>query len=141
MGRDGSVERFSVRQTMPHPGYAIHSPPSQAQYGAVTDFFVECCETQHQAKTLLSARDYASAVIHDAAFTAPRRRFLWLCATAFILADKDLRSQVRAWSRARYFEDAHIATGIVHEKPYKIVSKFTARLIDDMRAQGAQIFG
>lgn len=140
--RDGLIERFAIRQTIPHPGYDAECPPSQSQYGAVADFFVEGCETRSQAKTLLSARDYAAAVIRAAPFTAPRRHFIWLCATAFILADKDLRSRVRAWNIACFSKGySDISVGIANHKPYKLVSGFASKLIDDMRAQGAQIFG
>lgn len=140
VGREGRIERFAIRQTLPHPDVA-HEPPSQAQYGAVTDFFVECAETRHQANTMLSARDYAGAVVHNAPFTAPRRRFLWVCTTAFILADKDLRAKVRAINSTRYRSHFSISTGIANDQPYKIVSKFASKVVDDMRAQGAQIFG
>lgn len=140
--RDGLVEKFAIRQTIPHPGYDAECPPSQLQYGAVTDFFVEGCETRSQAKTLLSAKDYAAAIARSAPYSAPRRHFIWLCATAFILADKDLRSRVRAWSIACFSKGyTDISVGIAHHKPYKLVSGFASRLIDDMRAQGAQIFG
>lgn len=141
LGCEGSIERFAIRQTLPQPGHMEDDPPSQAQYGAVTDFFAECCETRHQAKTLLSARDYAEAVVRDMPFTVPRRQFIWFCATAFILADKELRSRARSWSGARHREGSHISAGIANENTYKAVRRFTARLIDDMRAQGSHIFG
>jgi hypothetical protein len=37
--REGTIERFSFRQTIPHPQHEAFSPPSQLQYGAVSDFF------------------------------------------------------------------------------------------------------
>jgi hypothetical protein len=141
-GREGTVERFSFRQRFPHPQHEAFSPPSQAQYGAVCDFFADVCETRSQAATLLSARDYAEIVSKSFPFTAPRRRLIWICATAFILSDKELRSRVRAWDIRCWREgSSDIACGIAFHKPFKQVAKFAQRLIDDMRSQGAEIFG
>jgi hypothetical protein len=141
-GREGTVERFSFRQTVPHPQHEAFSPPSQAQYGAVCDFFADVCETRSQAATLLSARDYAEIVSKSFPFTAPRRRFIWICSTAFILSDKELRSRVRAWDIRCWREgSSDIACGIAFHKPFKQVTKFAQKLIKDMRSQGAEIFG
>jgi hypothetical protein len=139
LGREGGVERFSIRQTIPYCGYEVECFPSQSQYGAVCDFFVDGCETRFQAHTLLSARDYAEVITKSsgAAFTAPRRRFIWICAAAFILSDKDLRSRVRSWSEATWSKGWSAS----NRNFEKAVKKFVARLIDDMRAEGAEIFG
>lgn len=142
VGREGTIERFAIRQTIPYCGYEVACPPSQTQYGAVCDFFAEVCETRFQAHTLLSARDYGEAVAKRFSFTAPRRRLIWLSATAVILSDKDLRSRVRSWSERCWSRASpDLSFGIASHKPYKLVTKFTAELIDDMRAEGAAIFG
>lgn len=139
IGRDGSVERFSIRQTIPYCGYEVQCLPSQAQYGAVCDFFMDGCETRFQAHTMLSARDYAEMVAKSSgsSFTAPRRRFIWICAAAFILNDKELRSRVRSWSEANWSK-GWSASGRRFEKT---MAKFAGAVIDDMRAEGAEIFG
>lgn len=136
--RNGDVERFAIRQTLPYRGYEGEAYPSQSQYGAVMDFFIECCETRHQAHTMLCARDYAQIVSRSVKFTAPRREFIWLCTAAFLLADKDLRSRVRSWNARRF---TSIEVGIANHAPYKRAQKFVSQLIDDMRSQGSEIFG
>jgi len=141
-GREGTVERFEFRQTIPYCGHEVECPPSQAQYGAVCDFYAETCETRSQARTLLSAREYAEEIATGYAFTAPRRRLLSLCAAAFILSDRELRSIVNSWSIARW--SGRIA-GFGHARTYRDVNKkvqaFASRLINDMRRDGAEIFG
>lgn len=142
LGREGTVERFTIHQTMPSSAIEPNVYPTQAQYGAVTDFFVEGCETRWQANTLLCARDYSEIVAKHFSFPRERRRFLWVCIAAFILGDGDLRSQVRAWviaSRSRAFGD--IESGIAHQKPFKRSEAFTLKLIKDMRAAGSEMFG
>lgn len=142
LGREGTVERFAIRQTMPPSTIEPSVYPTQAQYGAVTDFFVEGCETRWQANTLLCARDYSEIVARHFSFPRERRQFLWVCIAAFILGDGDLRSQVRAWiiaSRSRAFGD--IESGIAHQKPFKRSEAFALKLIDDMRAAGSEMFG
>jgi hypothetical protein len=138
VGREGTVERFEFRQTIPYCGYEIECPPSQAQYGAVCDFFVDVCETRYQASTLLSARDFAGVVAQTFPFTAPRRHFIWLCATAYILSDRDLRARVRSWNIAQWTKGS---AGKSSVKSYKLVTKFACKLVDDMRGVGAEIFG
>lgn len=59
LGREGTIERFALRQTIPQYDINGAEPPTQAQYGAVMDFYLEPCETRWQASTLLSARDYS----------------------------------------------------------------------------------
>jgi hypothetical protein len=142
VGRDGNIEWFAIRQTIPYCGYEVDCPPSQAQYGAVSEFFAEVCETRFQANTLLSARDYAEVVAKSFPFTSTRRRLIWVCATAFILADKELRGRVRSWSIACWSRGSSgVEAGIATHRPYKVITKFAARLVDDMRAEGAEIFG
>jgi hypothetical protein len=142
VGREGSIERFEFRQTMPYCGYEVECPASQAQYGAVCDFYVEPCETRSQAHTLLSAKEYAEEVSAGYSFTDPRRRLLSLCTAAFILSDREMRSIVKTWSIARW--RGRIA-GFGHTRTYREVNKkvqtFAARLINDMRREGAEIFG
>lgn len=142
VGREGSIERFEFRQTIPYCGYETECPPSQAQYGAVCDFYLEPCETRSQAKTMLSAREYAELVADGYSFTAPRKRLLALCTAAFILSDRETRSIVKAWSIARW--SGSIA-GFGYARTYGAVNKkvqtFAARLINDMRRDGAEIFG
>ena len=140
IGREGTIERFEVRQTIPYCGYEVECPPSQAQYGAVCDFFVEVCETRFQANTLLSARDYAGIVSQGFPFTAPRRHLIWLCTTAFILSDKELRSLVRTWNISHRGRSGVSARG-AYLRCYKKIAKFASRLVDDMRGTGAEIFG
>ena len=142
VGREGTIERFTIRQTIPHPGYEAPCPPSQSQYGAVCDFFAEPCETSSQAKTLLSARDYAEVVARSFSFTAARWDLIWHCTAAFILSDTDLRSRVKAWSIASWKNGyGEIAAGIGNHKPYKRIEQFARKLVDDMRGAGAAIFG
>jgi len=143
VGREGTVERFEFRQTIPYCGHEAECPPTQLQYGAVCDFYVEPCETRSQAHTLLSARDYALEVASGhSSFTAPRKRLLALCTAAFILSDREMRSVVKSWSIARRSE--RIA-GFGYARTYRDVNKkvrtFAERLINDMRRDGAEIFG
>lgn len=138
LGREGDVEKFAIRQTLPYRGYEGEAYPSQRQYGAVMDFYLECCETRFQANTMLSARDYAKVVSQTPNFTAPRREFIWLSTAAFLLAEKDLRSRVRSWSARSY---PSVQLGIANDPLYKCASKFVSRLVSDMRAQGSEIFG
>jgi hypothetical protein len=137
--RDGEIERFEILQTLPYCGYEEPCPPSQAQYTAVSAFFMEGCETSFQAKTLLCARDYAHAVAKSFPFTGHRQEFLWFCIAAFILSDKDLRSRVTSWAIKTSFYV--IETGISNHKPYKHIHLFASKLIDDMRGSGSEIFG
>lgn len=141
-GREGTIERFEIRQTIPYCGHEVESPPSQSQYGAVCDFYVEPCETRSQAHTLLSAREYAEEIAAGHSFTAPRRRLLAVCTAAFILSDLEMRSIIKTWSIARW--RGRIA-GFGHARTYRDVNKkvqtFAARLINDMRRDGAEIFG
>lgn len=142
VGREGAIETFQLRQTIPYCGHEAECPPSQSQYGAVCDFYMEPCETRSQAHTLLSARDYADKVASCYSFTAPRRRLLSLCTAAFILADRETRSVVKGWSIANW--SGRIA-GFGHARTYREVHKkvqtFATRLINDMRREGAEIFG
>lgn len=140
LGREGTIERFSIRQTIPYCGYEVPCPPTQAQYGAVVNFFLEPCETRFQASSMLSARDYAEKIMSGYRFSAPRSLLLWICTTAFILSDKDLRSLIRAWNIAHRDRSPAFATG-TYRKCYKKVSKFASRLVDDMRGSGSEIFG
>lgn len=142
LGREGTVERFAIRQTMPRSVIEPIAYPTQAQYGAVMDFYLECCETRWQADLLLCARNYSEIVATGFSFSRERRRFLWVCTAAFILADSDLRSQVRAWNiacRSRGF--GYLDEGIAFHKPFKRSTAFALKLIDDMRAAGSEIFG
>ena len=91
LGREGTVERFAIRQTMPPSTIEPSVYPTQAQYGAVTDFFVEGCETRWQANTLLCARDYSEIVARHFSFPRERRQFLWVCIAAI-----DVRN-VQGW--------------------------------------------
>jgi hypothetical protein len=142
VGREGTIERFEFRQTIPYCGYEAECPPSQAQYGAVCGFYIEPCETRSQAKTMLSAKEYAELVADGCSFTIPRKRLLALCTAAFILSDREMRSIVKTWSIARF--SGRIA-GFGDARTYKAVNKkvqaFAASLINDMRRDGAQIFG
>jgi hypothetical protein len=140
VGREGSVERFAIRQTLPFRGYDAFCPPSQAQYGAVSAFFEECCETRFQAHTMLCARDYARAIAADFSFTEARREFIWVCAAALILADPALRSLAVAWNVAHQGRSPRLAGG-AHKRGYNRVAKFAAGLVKDMRAAGSEIFG
>jgi hypothetical protein len=140
VGREGTVERFEIRQTLPYRGHEAFSPPTQAQYGAVMAFFLECCETRYQATTLLSARDYAGAISREFAFTAPRRQFIWLCTAAYILSDKELRSLTRTWNISHRGQSPAAASG-AYLRCYRKAAKFASRLVDDMRGAGSQIFG
>lgn len=140
VAREGTVERFAIRQTVPFPGYDAFCPPSQAQYGAVSAFYQECCETRFQAHTMLCARDYASAISADFAFTEPRREFIWVCAAAFVLANPELRSLAVAWNAAHQGRSPKLASG-GRKRCYDRIAKFTAGLVKDMRAAGSEIFG
>jgi hypothetical protein len=140
LGREGAVERFAIQQTTPYRGHEAFSPPTQAQYGAVMDFYLACCETQYQAATLLSARDYAGHVARDFSFTSDRRLLIWLSTSAYILSDKELRSLARTWNISHRGHSPANATG-AYLRCYRRVSKFAGRLVDDMRAAGSEIFG
>ena len=111
LGRDDETEKFSIRQTIPHPGHDTFCPPSQAQYGAVLDFFQECCEVRSQANIMLSARDFAEGIARSFPFTAPRGRLIWISTTAFILSDRKLRSLVRTWNISHRGHSAVLARG------------------------------
>lgn len=140
LGREGTVERFAIRQTIPYRGHEAFSPPTQAQYGAVMDFFCESCETRSQANGLLSVRDYADDVARAFSFNASRRHLLWLCTTAYILSDKELRSLTRTWNISHRGCSTANASG-AYLRCYKRVAKFASRLVDDIRGSGAEIFG
>lgn len=142
VGREGMIERFAIIQTIPYCGHEMDCPASQAQYGAVCDFFEEPCETSFQATTLLSARDYAEEISSGFSFTRPRKRLIWLCTSAFILADKELRSFARAWhiGRDRRGSAAH-SSSASYRRLYSRVSTFASKVVDDMRGEGAEIFG
>ena len=140
VGCEGTIERFAIQQTIPYRGHEAFSPPTQAQYGAVMDLYLECCETRYQAATLLSARDFAEHVARDFSFTTERRRLIWLCTSAYILSDKDLRSLTRTWNISHRGHSPASARG-AYLRCYKRVSKFARQLVDDMRATGSQIFG
>ena len=138
MGREGDVEKFAICQTLPYRGYEGECYPTQRQYGAVMDFYLECCETRAQAHTMLCARDYAQIVSQSQRFTAPRREFIWLSTAAFLLADMELRSRVVSWN-AR--SNSSMEVGITGQRPYKRATTFVSQLISDMRGQGSEIFG
>lgn len=142
VGSEGTTERFEFRQTIPYCGCEVECPPTQSQYGAVCDFYMETCETRSQAHTLLSAKDYAEQIAARYSFTVPRRRLLSLCTAAFILSDREMRSVVKTWSIARW---SGRISGFGHARTYRDVNKqvqtFAERLINDMRRDGASIFG
>lgn len=137
--RDGDVETFTIRQTVPYRGYEAECPPSPAQYIAVLGYFLEPSETRHQANVMLCARDYAAEVARGFSFTAPRKEFISLCVSAFILGNPELRSRVQAWNIRN--GPGNIACGIASHKPYKTARTFAEKLIDDMRGSGSLIFG
>lgn len=138
LGREGAVERFAIRQTIPYPGYEAEAPPNQAQYGAVLDFFLEPAETRYQANLLLSARDFAGEVAQRWSYNAYRRRLIWICSAAYILSDTKLRSRVRTWNIARRSPRSRADA---YGAQFRLVSKFADRLVADMQAAGAKIFG
>lgn len=88
---------------------------------------------------MLSARDYAEVVAGSYSFTAPRREFIWLCVTAFILESQDLRSRIRSWNIRN--GPGNISSGISRHKPYKTVSAFAEKLVKDMQGSGSLLFG
>lgn len=140
LGRDGTVERFAIQQTVPYRGHEAFSPPTQAQYSAVERFYVECCETRNQAATLLSARDYAENISKDFSFNASRRNLIWISTASFILYDKNIRSLIRTWNISHRDKSPMFSSG-AYLICYKRVFKFANNLVDDMRAAGSEIFG
>lgn len=140
VGREGDIESFLIRQTIPYPGYEAFCPPSQAQYGAVMNFYLEACETRFQANTMLSARDFAEDVTRRFSFTVARKRFIWICTAAYILSDSDLRSLARTWNISNQGLTAASSRG-AYLKCYNKVAKFASKLVDDMRGAGSEIFG
>lgn len=138
LGRDGTVEQFEIIQTIPYPGHEEWSPPTQAQYTAVMDFFLEPVETKYQANTLLSARDFAESIAKGYSFSAYRRRLIWLATTAFILGDRTHRSRVRAWGIKNWNSRYSATVDVVGRKA---ISGFADKLVDDMRGAGSTIFG
>lgn len=139
LGREGDIERFSVAQTVPIRGDESAELPTPAQTAAVSEFFLECCETRFQAHTMLCARDYASVVANKIAFPKARRHLIWLGTAAFILSKRDLRESVRSWILNSGY--GGIETGIAYHRPYKLASSFALKLVDDMRSSEAEIFG
>ena len=139
LGQDDGIERFAIVQTVPYCGYEEPCPPSQAQYTAAVQFYMEGCESRFQAHTILCARDYEEVIAKSLPITGYRREFLWFCIAAFILSDRDLRARVRAWSDKSGF--GGIASGIATHRPYKKVTLFASKLIDDMRGCGSTVFG
>lgn len=140
--REGSIERFSIRQTLPYCGYEVPHPPSQAQYTAVMKYFGECCETPFQASTMLSARDYAQAVAASFRYGPARGHLLALGTAAFILADEETRALVRSPHIAsRTAGPVAVKRGGAHASCYQRVYRFASALIDDMRGDGADAFG
>lgn len=140
LGSEGPIERFAIRQTVPYRGYEAFCPPSQAQYGAVSEFFLECCETRHQASTMLCARDYANSIAADFSFSQDRKQLIRLCTAAYILSDIELRSLSAAWNIAHRGLSPSVSTG-AHKRCYKKVSKFAWGLVKDMQAADSKIFG
>ncbi len=136
--REGDIEHFAIRQTLPYRGYEGEAYPSQAQYGAVADFYLQCCETRFQAHTMLCARDYARVIASQWKFTAPRRELIWLSVAAYILSDRDLRARIRSWNARA---NMHIETGIANHPPFKKMHKFVGKLVADLQSQGSTIFG
>lgn len=136
-GHQGSVERFGIRQTIP----AVHnddgSPHSQAQYGAVTLYFLEACETRKEAGVMLSARNYADLMAKDLSFTAARRQLVSLACAAFILADLETRVRVQALDARKRGSDI-----ILPDLPrtYANLRHFVGQMILDVRRAGSQLF-
>ncbi len=140
VGCEGEIERFSIRQTIPDQGYDAFCPPTQRQYDAVMSFFLEPCETRFQAHTLLSAKSYADKVARRFPFNSSRRHLLWICTTAFILSDSDLRSLVRTWSVAHDHLSPSATTG-VYLRCYRKIVAYAEKLVADIQSQGASVFG
>lgn len=133
----GSVERFGIRQTIP----AVHNdngdPPSQAQYGAVTLYFVEACETRMEAGVMLSARNYADEMAKDLRFTAARRQLVSLSCAAFILSDIETRLRVRGLDARKLGSDVRpIDLPRTHAK----LREFVGQMIVDVREAGSRLF-
>ncbi len=139
IGREGTIEQFTIRLTIPYRGYEADCPPSDAQASAVFGYYSEPCETRHQANVMLCARDYAGEVARDFPFTTPRKVFIMHCVSAFILENPDLRSRVQSWNIRN--GPGNMACGIGGHKPYKVARTFAEKLIDDMRGAGSFIFG
>jgi len=141
LGREGTIERFTFRQTVPHPGHEEFSPPTQAQYSAINAFYQECCETRSQAHTMLCARDYAEDVARARKYDEGRTRFLSICTAAFILSDKNLRSVLVSWNASNRSSHYGLSRRSTYLKAHKSVTTFTSDLIDDMRGDGSEMFG
>lgn len=136
--RSGSVERFGIRQTVPAVQGDDGTPPTQAQYGAVTHYFLDACETRLEAGLMLSARDYADLMARDLRFTAARRQFVGRVCAAFILADVETRLRVRGLNARKRGSDL-VPRDL--PKTYDMLDDFVGRMIADVRFAGSQLFG
>ena len=141
-GREGSDERFSFWLTFPNDDDDPQLPPTQKQYDAVSDFYGEGPATRTQAEYLISAWYYADEIrsVRNFSFTAPRRRFIHVATSAFILSHPEYRRKVRAWSAIQW-RDPGKAVRIQRTTPYKPALRFASDLIADMQGAGAEIFG
>lgn len=136
-GISGSVEQFGIRQTVPAVQGDEGTPPSQAQYGAVTLYFVDGCETRLEAGLMLSARNYADEMAKHLGFTAKRRQLVSLACAAVILADVETRLRVRGLEARRRGSDI-----LVRDLPQTctMLEDFVGRMINDVRRSGSRLF-
>lgn len=140
-GREGNVEEYWLRQTIPWVGCQWPNRPSSAQIAEVERLFAHTPVTSLQANTMLSAFDYACEISQQFPFTAPRRSIITTGVTAFILSDRQLRDSVRMWNKHAWETGTHIASGIANHGPYNKARKFAERMIEDIRSAGGEVFG
>lgn len=133
----GSIERFGIRQTVPAVQGDDGTPPSQAQYGAVTSYFVDGCETRLEAGLMLSARNFADEMAKHLGFTAKRRLLVSLACAAVILADVEMRLRVRSLDARKRGSDI-----LVRDLPRtcNTLEDFVGRMINDVRRSGSSLF-
>lgn len=140
-GRDGDVEEFWLRQTIPWIGCQWPNLATPAQIAKVERLFAHTPVTSLQANTMLSAFDYACEVSQQFPFTAARRSIITTGVAAFILSDRRLRDSVRMWNKRTWEAETHIASGIANQAPYKKAQKFAEKMIEDIRSAGGEVFG
>jgi hypothetical protein len=140
-GRQGNVEEYWLRQTIPWVGCQWPNLATPAQIAKVERLFDHTPVTSLQANTMLSAFEYACEVAVSFSFSAPRRWIITTGVAAFILSDQSLRDSVRRWNQSAWEAGTHLASGIANHRPYKKAQTFAEKMIEDIRSAGGEVFG
>lgn len=149
VGREGWAEIFHYAFVFPDPGETAASPATSLQVAAFmrrVGFSLPEGAAMDQASQILSAKDFATRVLHSrSAPSAAARDALIRYAIGFISTDPDMRVDIRRRMRLHHegrfdpFEPS--APYYRPPKHFTAIIRFADAVVADMRAAGALSFG